>query len=118
MKRICMSLGIMATCILHSPAQETWDLQRCINHAIEHNLSIKQKEAARNQSEVELNTAQWSRLPNLNGNIGQSFNFGRALQADNTYGNRNTQNTNFSLGKSFSESSKFFFPLRVKVLIV
>ena len=98
MKRICMSLGIMATCILHSPAQETWDLQRCINHAIEHNLSIKQKEAARNQSEVELNTAQWSRLPNLNGNTGQSFNFGRALQADNTYGNRNTRNTNFSLG--------------------
>jgi len=73
-------------------------LQRCITHAIEHNLSIKQKEAARNQSEVELNTAQWSRMPNLNGNIGQSFNFGRALQADNTYGNRNTRNTNFSLG--------------------
>jgi len=47
---------------------------------------------------VELNTAQWSRLPNLNGNVGQSFNFGRALQADNTYGNRNTANTNFSLG--------------------
>jgi len=37
-------------------------------------------------------------MPNLNGNIGQSFNFGRALQADNTYGNRNTRNTNFSLG--------------------
>jgi outer membrane protein len=34
----------------------------------------------------------------LNGNVGQSFNFGRALQADNTYGNRNTRNTNFSLG--------------------
>jgi outer membrane protein len=47
---------------------------------------------------VELNTAQWSRLPNLNGNVGQSFNFGRALQADNTYGNRNTRNANFSLG--------------------
>ena len=82
----------------HVQAQETWDLQRCISHAIEHNLSIKQKEAARDQSQVELNTAQWSRLPNLNGNVGQSFNFGRALQADNTYGNRNTRNANFSLG--------------------
>ena len=90
----------MAFCAFQLPAQETWDLQRCITHAIEHNLSIKQKEAARNQSEVELNTAQWSRLPNLNGNVGQSFNFGRALQADNTYGNRNTRNTNFSLGTS------------------
>ena len=88
----------MAVYGFHVQAQETWDLQRCISHAIEHNLSIKQKEAARDQSQVELNTAQWSRLPNLNGNVGQSFNFGRALQADNTYGNRNTQNTNFSLG--------------------
>ena len=87
-------------CAFHLQAQETWNLQRCITHAIEHNLSIKQKEAARNQSEVELNTAQWSRLPNLNANVGQSFNFGRALQADNTYGNRNTRNTNFSLGTS------------------
>lgn len=100
MKKTCTFFATMAFCAFQLPAQETWDLPRCITHAIEHNLSIKQKEAARNQSEVELNTAQWSRLPNLNGNVGQSFNFGRALQADNTYGNRNTRNTNFSLGTS------------------
>ena len=98
MKRTFIPLCLMAICTLTLQAQESWDLERCIQHAIEHNLSIKQKEAAKAQSEVELNTAQWSRLPNLNGNVGQSFNFGRALQADNTYGNRNTRNTNFSLG--------------------
>ena len=98
MKRTVISLSLTLLGAFQLQAQETWDLQRCITHAIERNLSIKQKEAARNQSEVELNTAQWSRMPNLNGNIGQSFNFGRALQADNTYGNRNTRNTNFSLG--------------------
>ena len=98
MKKTVISLSLTILGVFQIQAQETWDLQRCINHAIEHNLSIKQKEAARDQSEVELNTAQWSRMPNLNGNIGQSFNFGRALQADNTYGNRNTRNTNFSLG--------------------
>lgn len=90
------SLAIL--CSSNLPAQEAWNLERCINHAIEHNLSIKQKEAARDQSEVELSTAKWSRSPNLNGNIGQSFNFGRALQADNTYGNHNTNNSSFSLG--------------------
>ena len=98
MKKTVISLSLTVLGVFQIQAQETWDLQRCINHAIEHNLSIKQKEAARDQSKVELNTAQWSRMPNLNGNIGQSFNFGRALQADNTYGNRNTRNTNFSLG--------------------
>ncbi|MBR4044313.1 MAG: TolC family protein [Bacteroidaceae bacterium] len=98
MKKTILSLSLILMGVCHLQAQETWDLQRCIAHAIEHNLSIKQKEAARDQSKVELNTSQWSRLPNLNGNVGQSFNFGRALQSDNTYGNRNTQNTNFSLG--------------------
>lgn len=89
---------IALTVALPSAAQEAWSLRRCIDHAIEHNLSIKQQEAARDQSAVELNTARWSRLPNLNGSVGQSFNFGRALQADNTYGDRNTRNTSFSLG--------------------
>lgn len=79
-------------------AQEVWDLQKCISYAIEHNLSIKRQEATLDQNKVDLNTAQWSRLPNVNGSVGQSFNFGRALQADNTYGNRNTQSTNFSIG--------------------
>ena len=97
MKRTILIACVMATGY-GIQAQEAWSLQKCIEYAIEHNLSIKQQEASRNQSEVELNTAQWSRLPNLNGNVGQSFNFGRALQADNTYGNRNTANTNFSLG--------------------
>ncbi len=98
MKKILISLSLMAIYSSNFQAQESWNLERCIKHAIEHNLSIKQKEAAKTQSEVELHTAQWSRLPNLNGNVGQSFNFGRALQANNTYENRNTRNTNFSLG--------------------
>lgn len=99
MKRTIISLSLALVVTFHLQAQEeTWDLQRCITHAITNNLSIKQKEAVRDQSKIELNTNQWSRLPNLNGNIGQSFNFGRALQSNNTYGNRNTQNTNFSLG--------------------
>ena len=98
MKAKILTLIVATASCLPSFAQEEWDLRKCIDYAIEHNLSIKQQEATRDQNAVELNTARWSRLPNLNGNVGQSFNFGRALQADNTYGNRNTQNTNFSLG--------------------
>lgn len=95
-RQIIIALAIITA--LPTVAQEQWDLRKCIDYAIEHNLSIKQQEAARDQNAVDLNTAKFSRLPNLNGNVGQSFNFGRALQADNTYGDRNTKNTNFSLG--------------------
>ena len=100
MKRNYLLTACLMAITFGTQAQEAWTLKQCISHAIEHNLSIKQKEAACSLSEVELNTARWSRLPNLSGNVGQSFNFGRALQSDNTYGNRNTLNTNFSLGTS------------------
>lgn len=81
-------------------AQEKWDLEKCITHAIENSLSIKQQEASKEQSAVELNTAKWSRLPDLNGGASHSFNFGRSLQSDNTYKSLNTQNTSFNLNTS------------------
>ena len=49
---------------------------------------------------MELNTAKWSRLPDLNGSASHSFNFGRSLQADNTYQSINTQNTGLNLTTS------------------
>lgn len=96
MKQSIILIGAFLT-TLTATGQERWDLRKCIEHAIERNLSIKQKEATRDQNEVELNTAQWSRLPNLNGGVGQSFNYGRALQSDNTYGDQNTKTSSFSL---------------------
>jgi len=67
-RQIIIALAALAA--LPVLAQEQWDLRKCIDYAIEHNLSIKQQEATRDQSAVELNTAQYSRLPNLNGNVG------------------------------------------------
>ena len=85
---------------IHSYAQEIWDLEQCIDYAIAHNLTVKQREAARQQSEIDANTARWSRLPDLNGNASHSFNFGRSLQANNTYQSINTQSTGFGLSTS------------------
>lgn len=81
-------------------AQKQWNLKQCIEYAIEHNLAIKQQEAAKDESAVDLNTAKWSRLPDLNGSASHSFNFGRSLQMDNTYQQLNTQNTGLNLSTS------------------
>lgn len=81
-------------------AQKQWNLKQCIEYAIEHNLTIKQQEAAKDESAVNLNTAKWSRLPDLNGSASHSFNFGRSLQMDNTYQQLNTQNTGLNLSTS------------------
>lgn len=81
-------------------AQQKWDLKQCIEHAIANNLTIKLQEAQREQSKVELSTARNSFLPDLNGSASHSFNFGRSLQADNTYQSLNTQNTGLNLNTS------------------
>lgn len=99
MKRIYI-ISLLLTTGLSIQAQEIWDLKRCIDYAIEHNLSIKQQEDIQQQNEIEVSTAKWNRLPNLNGGVSHSFNFGRSIQADNTYKSLNTQNTGLNLSTS------------------
>lgn len=99
-KNIILTSALMLLFTANATAQEKWDLEKCITHAIENNLSIKQQEASKEQSAVELSTAKWSRLPDLNGSTSHSFNFGRSIQADNTYKSLNTQNTAFNLNTS------------------
>ena len=99
-KKIITAYALTMIFSANVQAQEKWDLEKCISHAIENNLNIKQQEASKEQSAVELSTAKWSRLPDLNGGDSHSFNFGRSIQADNTYKSLNTQNTSFNLNTS------------------
>ncbi len=83
-----------------SSGRRQWTLQECIDHALTHNLTIQLREDNVQQQEIALSTSRNSRLPDLSGSAGESVSFGRALTMDNTYANRNTQNTNFSLSTS------------------
>ena len=79
-------------------AQQPWSLRQCIDHAIEHNVGIQQSSNQAKQSAVNVNTAKWARLPNLNGNAGQSWNWGRTQTAikDEKSGNYSTVYVNTS----------------------
>lgn len=87
-------------------AQEYWSLRQCIDYAIEHNINIRQTANAAEQSAIEVNTAKWARLPNLNASAGQSWNWGRtqtAIKDENTgdystvYVNTASNGTNMSV---------------------
>jgi len=79
-------------------ASNPWTLRQCIDYALENNLTIKQTTLSVRQSEVELNSAENSRLPGVSASASQNFSFGRGLTADNTYDNSNTTSTGFNLG--------------------
>ena len=80
--------------------QGSWTLRECIDYALENNISVKQQDVARRQGEVELSTAKNSRLPDLSAQASQNWSFGRGLTSENTYSNKNTSSTSFSLGTS------------------
>ena len=101
MKKILLTLVALAS-VCHATAQtnSAWTLRQCVEYAIEHNITVKQRENSVKASEVELSTARNSRLPDLHASANQSFNFGRGLTSMNTYTNRNTQSTGFDMGTS------------------
>ena len=108
MKRL-LTIACIACAATGLQAQDTWSLRRCIEYAIEHNINIRQSENAARQSEVEVNTAKWARLPSVNGSANQSWNWGRtqtAVPDENTgdystvYVNTSSNGTNMSLSAS------------------
>ncbi|MDR1003805.1 MAG: TolC family protein [Prevotellaceae bacterium] len=107
------SIAIYIICAVGSittaSAQEAWTLRQCIEYAIEHNVTVRQAEVSARQSEVEVNTAKWARLPNLNGSASQSWNWGRtqtAIKNEQTgdystvYINTSSHGNNMSLSTS------------------
>lgn len=91
---------LLLTILPLAAASQDWTLQACIDYALEHNLSVRQGDISVQQQEIELNTAQMSRLPSVSASASESLSFGRGIGADNVYENANTTGTGFNLGAS------------------
>ena len=92
-----------------------WTLRECEDYAVAHNITIQQREVAREKQTYTLSTARNSRLPDLTGSVGQNFNFGRGLTEDNIYENTNTTSTNFQLNTSIPLFTGFQIPENIKL---
>ena len=114
-RRVFLAIAVCTSLQTFAQQPREWSLTECIEYALAHNLNIKQQEDNVRQQEITLSTSRNSRLPDLSGSIGENFSFGRALTADNTYQNRNTQSTSFSLGTSVPLITGGRLPAQVKV---
>jgi len=80
-------------------SQDTsWTLSRCIEHALDNNLDIRQGSIVVRGREIDLENARNSRLPGVSASMGENLSFGRGLTKANTYSNTNTTRTSISLG--------------------
>ena len=115
MKKLLLSFIIFHLSFSPAGAQEPWSLERCIDHAVSHNITIEQYRLRTEQQTIQLQTSKASRLPDLNASVGENFSFGRGLTADNTYTNTNTSSTNFSVGTSVPIFTGFQIPNQIKL---
>lgn len=86
---------------LFSQGTGKWTLKQCVDYAVENNIDLRQQSLNVKSAEIDLSTSKNSRLPNLNGNIGQDFNFGRSIRTTtNAVGTGNTGSTSFGISTS------------------
>lgn len=115
MKKTFFLVVLVVLVSLDTLAQQSWTLRQCADYAVEHNISIKQKGNQRKQRDIQLSTAKNSRLPDLSASASESFSFGRGLTLDNTYTNRSTSSTSFSLGTTVPLFTGFKIPNQIKL---
>ena len=74
-------------------------LQEAVNIALKNNISVKQSENQVLLNALQLNQSKFNKLPNVSGNISETFSFGRTLNFfDNTLTDRNINSNQVSLG--------------------
>ncbi|MDE6248296.1 MAG: TolC family protein [Paramuribaculum sp.] len=87
---------ILASSALAAEPDTAWTLDSCINYAVSHNLNVRGWQYEQLSGEVAVDAAKDKFLPRANAYASQSFAFGRGLNAENTYSDRNT--STFSWG--------------------
>ena len=64
-------------------AQDIWNLEKCINHALQNNLDLQQGRLSVEQANISKKTALHGRYPSLNGSTNLGLNFGRTIDPTN-----------------------------------
>ncbi len=79
-------------------AQDSWSLERCINHALEQSIAIEQSNLTLASSKIQLKQSKAARYPNLNGGVGLFEQFGRTIDpTTNSFANKKIGSSNFNL---------------------
>jgi len=79
-------------------AQNTWSLQRCVDHARENSLAIKQNRLNIERASIAAEQAVHSQYPRLNGSANYGLNFGRTIDpVTNDFETRSIGNNSLGL---------------------
>lgn len=90
------SICILVATLSH--AQETWSLERCVRHALDNSLTVRNAELGEQFSLVNAKQVRQERFPSLNAGAGAGLNFGRIINpATNNFETENSLFSNVGL---------------------
>lgn len=109
MSRLLTSISILLLGSLSLTAQDnTWDLKRCVDYALQNNIQVKQSGLNVESSESNLIQSKRSRYPNLSSNVNFSDNIGYVNDPfTNEFSNTNIRSGNLSLTSGVNLFSGF-----------
>lgn len=79
MTKVCLSLIFTIGLFCAVNGQNYWDFQKCIDYAMENNISVRQSEYGIERAEINYNESRLSLLPNLNAQASHGYNFGQRI---------------------------------------
>ena len=97
MKQICTVLLLIGT--LSSFAQKKWSLKECVDHALEHNISVKQNQNNLLVNAQDIIAAKGQFLPSFSGSLGERMSIGSGFDpvSNQRINNQTTHSFNYNL---------------------
>jgi len=81
--------------------QESWDLGKCINYAIENNVDIQSQKLQNEVNEQNSKQAKYNAYPSLNANVSHGYNWGQRIDPfTNSFASERVRNNNLNLSSN------------------
>ncbi|HEX6915160.1 MAG TPA: TolC family protein, partial [Chitinophagaceae bacterium] len=105
MRLFILPLALVLT--TQSMSQDTtnrWTLRKCVDYAVQNNITVKQADIQRRYAEVDLHQSQMTKYPTATGQLSGGYNFGLSnnpatgtLETNNFFAAQGSFQTNYSL---------------------
>ena len=84
-------------------AQQVWSVDSCMEYAVEHNRTVRQRMYEADNYKIDRLTAIGNFLPGINASSSLQYNWGRSIDPEtNTYNSISTFNNSYSLEMSLT----------------
>ena len=79
-KKVLLLISFFGGCLVfNASAQDKWDLRRCVEYALAHNISVQQTDVQARVAEVNEKQTRWSQYPNADFSTNTGLQWGRSI---------------------------------------